>query len=244
MSQKFMATHFADRGPTAGRDPASRRSLRWERLAAALVVVATGVACGERGSGVSATEQRSLPIFTSIDVAESVRAELVVDPTVTSTGVEIELTGDDNLLARIATTVEDGRLKVGTPRGGINPRLPMVLKARVARLERFDLSGSSRGVVTGVDVDRFAAHLSGSTQLRLAGRANTLVLHLSGSSAVDAFELRADTVEATLSGSSDVEVCAMTTLVVNASGSSDVIYDCGAGEVRSTLSGTSEVRRR
>ena len=87
-----------------------------------------------------------------------------------------------------------------------------------------NLDGSGDISAEGLEVRRLELGLSGSGDVRLAGRADTLMVGLAGSGDVDTRGLRAQQVEIGLAGSGDVDVCALGSLALNVAGSGDVTY--------------------
>src|SRR5688572_5606547 len=66
----------------------------------------------EEGSGVAGTETRTLSKrFERLEIT-TVNARIEVDPT--ATGTTLVVNGDDNLIGRVRTRLEDGWLKVDT----------------------------------------------------------------------------------------------------------------------------------
>ena len=107
---------------------------------------------------------------------------------------------------------------------------------------RITLSGSAYAHINA-DVQNLYARLSGSSDLVLHGRAETLEAHTSGSSEIHAFTLETANADLRLSGSSDINVFVTSSLNVNTSGSSGVVF-MGDPVVTSSTSGRSTVQQR
>lgn len=80
-----------------------------------LLVVLLGLillpACGTTGSGNLVTEERDVGDFDSIEVSGGIDLRLTVDPDSSST---VSVTYDDNIIDRIRTEVDGGRLRIGS----------------------------------------------------------------------------------------------------------------------------------
>src|SRR5436190_20512877 len=85
------------------------------------VSFASGCAVTE-GSGVPSTETRPVATFDRLEIRSGVNARIEVDPTVTSTTLEIR--GDDNLVRKVSTRVEGGQLIIDTGDTSVDPELP------------------------------------------------------------------------------------------------------------------------
>ena len=84
---------------------------------------------------------------------------------------------------------------------------------------------------------------SGGSDIYLKGRAETFSVYCSGGSDVDAFELEAGDVVATMSGGSDAELNASKTISIAASGASDVTYKGTATKKSIVSTGASDITR-
>ncbi|MGR2752451.1 head GIN domain-containing protein [Agromyces arachidis] len=173
----------------------------------------------------------------------------------------LTVSGGANVLERLATEVEDGRLVIAIRRG------PIIIGDRdlqvdvtVTSLESVVISGSGdvtaefgdaedvsveisgSGEIEADDLDAASvrAGISGSGSVDLSGRADALVVEVSGSGEIDASDLDAATAQVVVSGSGDVRVSASDELDVTISGSGGVRYS-GRPEVRSSISGSGEL---
>ncbi len=106
------------------------------------------------------------------------------------------------------------------------------------------LRGSKDTVLKDVDYNELRVDSSGSADLEVSGRANTLILDVSGSSTIHAEDLEADEVEIDMSGSADLYVKANKSFRIDGSGSGK-IYLHGKGEVvRHRVTGNVRVYRK
>jgi hypothetical protein len=173
----------------------------------------------------------------------------------------LTVTGGENVLERLVTEVDDGRLVIGIRRG------PLIIGERglqvditVTSLESVVIDGSGdvtaefgdaeevsvdirgSGEIEADDLDAQAvrASISGSGNIDLSGRTDSVIVEVSGSGDIEAGDLDAATAQVVLSGSGNVHVSAADELDVTLSGSGDVRY-AGRPEVRSSVSGSGEV---
>jgi hypothetical protein len=190
---------------------------------------------GVEGSGTRKEEKREGKNFNALRVSGA------YDLTVTLGEDEsLTLSGDDNLLPLIETSVEGGVLIVKN-RKSISPKLPLRLTISAKALRELKVSGSLRGSVTGLDTDVFGLVASGSCRLTLAGRADALTMSVSGSGSLDAAGLRAKVATVKISGSGDADVEVSESLSVKISGSGKVRYGGEPKNVDRDISGSGSV---
>ncbi|HVY49735.1 MAG TPA: DUF2807 domain-containing protein, partial [Minicystis sp.] len=83
------------------------------RFALGLAALVSSGACvnvgGTVGSGHAKTETRSVAAFHAVDLSGSLEAEVKV-----GAPQKVEITGDDNLVPLVTTSVEGGKLSVQT----------------------------------------------------------------------------------------------------------------------------------
>ena len=156
---------------------------------------------------------------------------------------QVKLSGDDNLLTRVETNVDDGRLAVDVD-GWLDPKLPLVLELTVLDVDGIELSGSNDVLIRDLDGERFDLRISGSADVELTGTIGQLVVDSSGSARVDARNLWASRVDIDSSGSSKIQVCADDTLVIDISGSGDVDYWCSPSTIHEDVTGSARIRER
>jgi hypothetical protein len=148
-----------------------------------------------RGSGVAASETRTLPPFTAVELAGSNNVTVQV-----GAPQSVVVHADDNLIGHVRTTVNSGAIVIETT-GSISPRAPMRVSVVVPKVTSVSLSGSGNVIVDGVDSSSFTASLPGSGTMLLAGQAQHLQASLRGSGQMDMHGLIARAVAVQLSGS-------------------------------------------
>jgi hypothetical protein len=186
------------------------------------------------GSGVAASETRTLGHFTAVELAGSNIVHITVGGP-----QSVIVHGDDNLLKRVKTTVRDGRLVIATP-GTFQTVAPMSVDVRVPSLAAVTLSGSGNVDVGGVDAKSFVASLPGSGNLSVSGTTGKLEATLDGSGNEELFGLQARDARADLPGSGNIFVNVTGTLDASVAGSGNVIYH-GSPAVTQHVSGSGAI---
>jgi hypothetical protein len=209
-------------------------------VAAALALAPTRPAhafdCGyESGSGVQKTETRNVSNFARIETAGAVTLEIAVGPSPTS----VVISGDDNVVPRVKTTVSGGVLQIRTE-GVHHTKLPMRVKIAMPKLLAIETSGASQINVVNISGERFELDSSGSTKAVIGGTVDKLVLRLSGAGEVDAGGLVAKDADIDGKGASSVEVNATDKLSVRISGASEVTY-LGHPAITQNISGAGKI---
>jgi hypothetical protein len=171
-----------------------------------------------RGSGHAATEARTVPPFTAIDLAGT-------NAVVVRVGAPraVAVTADDNLLAHVTTTVRSGRLVIGDA-GSFTTRAPMRVAVSVSSLEAVELSGTGSVTVRGAPMRRLDVRLSGTGRLDLhdlAARDVTVVLRGTGDVRVHA----TGRLDATLTGTGSIRYSGHPTVDARTTGTGSVVAE-------------------
>jgi Putative auto-transporter adhesin, head GIN domain len=229
--------------------PEHRRSA-WLAIAA-LAVVAGGLAVallyhydvfgsssssGVEGSGVPATQTREVAPFSGVELAGANNVIVHVGET-----QSVVVHADDNLLDRVTTEVQSGRLVIGNEPGSFSTKSPMVVEIAVPSLDALTLSGSGNISVEGVAAKSLDVSLPGSGMLSGAGSADRLDVTVGGSGTVQFTELAAKHVRAGVSGSGSIFVTATESLAASVSGSGAIIYAGSPGEVTRDITGSGAI---
>jgi putative autotransporter adhesin-like protein len=195
----------------------------------------SGSGAGVQGSGVTASETRSVPAFDAVDlVGSNVVAVRVGDPR------SVVVRGDDNLLALVTTEVRDGVLVLGTS-GSFSTDQPMTVEVAVPSLDAVALSGSGVVTVEGVAAEELVARLPGSGVLTVRGTAQRLDAALAGSGRLLLGELVAQEAKAVVSGSGELEVHATRVLDATVSGSGTIAYRGDPATVKQQVTGSGAI---
>lgn len=206
-------------------------------------------------------EVRNVAAFTRVQLAGSM--EVIVTQ---GSAQKVEVVGLAEDLKEVETTVEKGRLRVGTVNhSGIswrNFKGPVKVYVTVTSLDGLSVSGSghlhadntltSKTMTVAVSgsgklkaplqAEVVEASISGSGQLQLSGSTKSLSAGVSGSGRIEASELKASSCEARISGSGNCRVNVAETLDAHISGSGSVLYT-GSPKVTSHVAGSGRVSK-
>lgn len=224
---------------------------RWLQAAAAVALVAVGIAIGlvihgdvanessavgVEGSGVRASQTRNVPSFAAVDLAGGNNVTIHVGGT-----RSVVVSADDNLLDHVTTRVEDGALVIGTTPGSFTTKSPMNVDVTVPSLDALTLSGSGVVSAEGIDADSLTIALPGSGVLRASGTARTVDVDHSGSGDAQLAGLVGENVHAVLSGSGRIVVTAKKSLEATVSGSGAIFYGGDPAQVTTNVTGSGAV---
>jgi hypothetical protein len=215
---------------------------------------------GITGSGVVRTETRTVSGFHS--VALSVHAKLKLRQ---GEREGLSITGDDNIIPRVETVVEDGALKIRWADNGDYATthyktLEIVVDARnidglvirgsgqihVERLKtdnlRVTIDGSGAIAFGTLNADSVNATIHGTGHLSAAGRADSLDVSVAGSGELSAAKLASRRARITLQGSAQATVWAKDDLSATIAGSGQINY-YGTPQLNQTVAGSGSIRR-
>ncbi len=191
-----------------------------------------------RGSGVKATEARTMETFEGIDVGGPFNVDVQVGPATTVT-----VTGDDNVVPLVVTEVRQGTLHVELG-GRVATKLPLRVSIASPTITEVDAAGASRVSVKGVTGEELEVDASGASEVRLEGAVEALDADVSGASVLKASALTATRGEVDASGASSATVHVTSALDAEASGASRIQYSGSPGEVSRDASGSSTIKAR
>ena len=190
------------------------------------------------GSGVAASQPRTVAPFTGVELAGSNVVDIHVDGR-----RSVVVHADDNLLSRVTTKVHDGLLVVGNTPGSFQTKTPMTVEIHTRALDALSLTGS--GVVSAAQVKgpSLEVTLTGSGVLSANGAVKRLDVSLAGSGDAQLGQLVARDVHAVVSGSGRIVTTATVSLNASIPGSGAVIYLGNPQHVTTSTSGSGAVIR-
>ncbi|WP_317203191.1 GIN domain-containing protein [Janthinobacterium sp.] len=150
---------------------------------------------GVQGNEQIAHELRPVGALSAIEVSGPIRLEVRVGG-----APSLDIETDSNLLPLVHSDISGGTLKLWVD-GGVRSRNGIRVSYSVAQLSELSASGSGRVIVSGLDGGALNLSSKGSGPLQLSGRVDQLALRMSGSGGVNAGELDAASVNASLHGS-------------------------------------------
>jgi Putative auto-transporter adhesin, head GIN domain len=189
-----------------------------------------------QGSGVLATQARDVAAFKRVDLAGSNNVAIRVGGK-----QSVVVRADDNLLDRVTTEVQSGRLVIANAPGRLTTKSPMSVEVQVPMLDALTLSGSGNIVVGGIEAGKLKVTLPGSGTLTGSGSATRLDVTVSGSGTVLFTGLVANDVRAVVTGSGSILVTATKTLDASVSGSGAILYAGTPEDVTTSVTGTGAI---
>src|SRR5205814_5782767 len=152
----------------------------------------------------------------------------------------VDISGDDNLVKLVETTVENGTL-VLTSKKNMHPLKPLKVTISTPDLKAFALKGAGDVNISGVHNDDFTVDLRGAGDLTATGRANKVDATLKGAGDMNLYGLQAQNVSADLSGAGDMKVYATKYLNAKVSGVGDLSYKGHPRRVDKSKSGVGDI---
>jgi len=241
------------------RRRATRFGHRWLLVVtlAALIAGCAGGPFGLRGSGEMTSETRDVGVFTEVVLEGSGTVSIEV------TGTEsLTIEAEDNLMSRLTSDVEGGRLVLGS-RGVINATREIIYTVTVASLDgvtitgsgeietrdittsRFsaEITGSGSMLLTGLELESLDASIEGSGHIEAAGLVDDLEVRIPGSGTFRGEDLETARAIVSIEGSGSAVVDVSETLEASVTGSGRIEY-LGSPDVVSSVTGSGSVRPR
>jgi hypothetical protein len=184
------------------------------------------------GSGVAATQARSFPPFTGVDLTGE--NDVVVH---VGARQSVIVHGDTNLLRRVTTRVHSGSLVIGTTPGNLNAKTPMFVAVSVPSLDALTLQGDGNIRVTGISGPSLTVGLSGNGDIEAAGTTTRLDVMTGGVGTAFLGQLLARDSKAALNGNGSIVVTATHTLDASVSGNGTIFYAGNPPHVTTQISG-------
>ena len=184
-------------------------------------------------------QSRPVTDFTEVSLSAPIDVHVALGDTHALT-----LEGDAELLERIETVVENGRLRIRTKPGQQewNWKRKAVARVTAKRIDALAVAGSGDITAPALTGEALKVSIAGSGDMRLGGKVGGFTASIAGSGDIRASDLDAQRVKVTIAGSGDATVRARETLTVNVSGSGDVRYH-GSPVVEQKIMGSGSVRR-
>lgn len=193
-------------------------------------------AAGVQGSGIPATQIRTLSPFTKVELAGGTNVTITE-----GARQRVVVHADSNLLDHVTTRVSGGRLVVGNTTGGFTAKAPMDVAVTVPQLEALALTGG--GVLDAQDVHAgtLTLTLSGGGLTQVSGTAGSLSVLLTGGGAAQLGQLVAQNARVRLSGAGLVVVNATNSLDATLAGAGSILYSGNPAHVTTALTGSGAI---
>ena len=207
------------------------------------------------GSGKVITEQRKVTEFKKIEISGGFKIHLKQD-----SSLAVAVTGDDNLLKYVSTSVEGGKLFIKSKKSMCDAD-SMVINIGIHKLDELAASGaveiSSVGKMilgdlnihlsgaTRLNLDLNAANVvtdgSGVSELNLKGQAASHRIESSGVVKVNAFDFVVGEYTLNTAGVSKCNINVLKTLNVHSKGAAEIQYKGSPSTVNNDKAGASKI---
>lgn len=202
------------------------------------VAVATFYSCSEDtlyGSGYTTSEFRTVNDFNKV----SSEGTFVVSIT-KGTEQSVEIIADDNLMHRVKTKVQNGKLKIYLENGNYS-NTHLEANITVADLSEVENNGVGHMYVfNATGVSSFKATNTGTANIYIEGSCNDLNIFNEGSGNILAFEMPSDYCKVYNRGSGEIEVNCTSNLDVTIVGSGNIHY-VGNPQITAEIEGSGEI---
>jgi hypothetical protein len=188
------------------------------------------------GSGVAATQARSVPPFTGVTLTGANNVIVHV-----GARQSVFVHADSNLLARVTTQVRSGRLVIGTTPGNLSAKSPMFVTVSVPSLHGLRLQGAGNISVTGINSRTLTVALPGSGNIDATGTTTKLDVTISGSGNTMLRRLVAHAAKAALGGDGSITLTATHSLTPRVSGSGTILYGGNPPQVDQEVTGSGTI---
>ena len=188
------------------------------------------------GNGKEVTEQRWLTDFSEIKIDGAFAVNIDIQP-----GRSIMVTGDENLLSRYETTVQNGTLVVST-HGAVCPGVPPKIRMTNDALATLLADGSADISISHLDNRTFAVQLDGASELHLSGKSEKFTSRLRGANTLDASEFQSQETMISIDGAGEALVHAEQKLVAEIKGVGSILYGGHPHTIEQRIYGTGTIQ--
>jgi hypothetical protein len=188
------------------------------------------------GSGVAATQARSVPPFSGVDLAGDNNVTVRV-----GARQSVVVHADSNLLGRVTTRVRSGRLVIGTTLGNLSSKSPMFVVVSLPSLDGLRLQGNGNLAVTGIYSRNLTVELPGNGNIYATGTTTNVDVAISGHGTALLRQLIARDAKAALSGDGSIMLTATHSLTATVSGTGTVLYGGNPPRVTQTVTGSGTI---
>lgn len=196
---------------------------------ALLASLATLAGCGRiGGSGVAAESVRSVPAFSQVTVEHFLEADVTIGG-----ASRVVVSGDDNLVPLVVTTVVDGQLVIGVQGDrDLAPVQPLRVQVDAPALAAIAASGFGTLHASGLAGDALTIGSSGGGDVTAAGACHALTVDVNGGAALDAGALTAATASVHVDANAHATITA-TEAVTGSVGANSSLHVLGNPPARS-----------
>ena len=172
-----------------------------------------------KGDGNLASEMRKLSNFRAIEISigyDKIRVNCSQKPS-------ILISGDENILPLITTRISKGVLKIESD-STFETKADSEIIINIKSLKDFTFDGVGKTVIDNLNEDKFTCNINGVGSCELKGKVESFYVSVNGVGSVNARELIADDVVASLNGVGSVKLYAKNSLNASVNGIGGLTY--------------------
>lgn len=191
-----------------------------------------------KGSGNIKEQERQIPKFSVLKVDGNFEVEVDDGK---KQGLSLE--GDDNLLGKVKTDVDqDGVLRLKYEDGiCVSSNNPMKIKISNGSTQHIKVDGAGKVNLRNADNKFMRIDINGSGDVRAQGKADDLIVRVNGSGDAKLFELQANSIDAKVMGSGDIDCNATKSADLNVMGSGDITLRGNPPSISKNIMGTGDI---
>ncbi|WP_028063932.1 GIN domain-containing protein [Solirubrobacter soli] len=200
------------------------------------IFFATSTTSTGTGSGHAATQARSVPPFTTVDLTGANNVVVRV-----GARQSVVVHADENLLGRVTTSVHAGTLLIDTTPGDLNAKSPMFVVVSVPSLAGLRLDGAGNISASGIANEHLTVAMPGSGVIDATGTTRTLTLTMDGQGTALLRRLVARDANVALAGNGTIMLTATRSLNAKLSGTGAILYGGNPPHVTQSVTGSGTV---
>ena len=172
-----------------------------------------------KGNGNLASEIRTLSNFKTIEIA------IGYDRIIVNCGQKpsVHISGDENILPLITTRISKGILRIESD-STFETKADSEIIINVKSLKEFTFDGVGETVIQNVNSEKFTCNINGVGSCELNGKVESFYVSVNGVGSVNARQLIADDVVASLNGVGSVKLYAKNSLNASVNGIGGLTY--------------------
>ena len=172
-----------------------------------------------KGNGNLASEMRKLSNFKAIEIT------IGYDKILVNCGEKpsLHISGDENILPLITTRISKGILKIESD-STFETKADSEIIINVKSLKEFTFDGVGETVIQNVNSEKFTCNINGVGSCDLNGKVESFYVSVNGVGSVNARQLIADDVVASLNGVGSVKLYAKNSLNASVNGIGGLTY--------------------
>lgn len=191
------------------------------------------------GSGRLVTENRSVRKFAGISVEGSASVQIIPAET-----ESLKIQADDNIIDKVITSVEDGKLHIYLEKGSYTD-ITVKVFVEMNKLESLECNGSADFVTTKpFTMDYIKCVISGAASIKLAGTANHEDIEINGAGNISNYALEAAEANVNIRGTGSVEVNVTKKLDATISGTGSITYTGDPSIVNPKIFGIGSISKK